>query len=205
MSTAVLLLNADHTPIKVISWEKAVYLLLDQKVTQLEKYADKVIRSASFEMAWPSVVVLNRYIRTHNRIRFNRANVFARDGYTCMYCGFRPRKAGGGPDLEELTLDHVVPRAQSRDGTVVLPWNGKRVSITCWDNAVAACYTCNSDKADHTPAQAGMTLRAIPRKPTPWDAILMSLTRTRIPEEWKEYLPADSPWKDYWDGELEPT
>jgi 5-methylcytosine-specific restriction endonuclease McrA len=205
MSTAVLLLNADHTPIKVISWEKAVYLILDRKAHIVADYAGRVIRSANMEMAWPAVVALSRYVSTKNKIRFNRSNLLARDAYTCQYCGDRPRTATKTPKLDELTIDHVVPRAHSRQGMVTLPWNGKSVSVTCWENVVAACFDCNSRKADRTPAQAGLTLRSTPKKPSPWDAVRMSLTRTKVPDEWKDYIPHDSAWRDYWDVELEPS
>lgn len=33
---------------------------------------------------------------------FTRANIYARDGYTCQYCGVEF-------DGEDLTFDHVVP------------------------------------------------------------------------------------------------
>lgn len=204
MSTAVLLLNADHTPIKVISWEKAICLLLDDKVRLVAEYAGKVIRSASLELAFPAVVALTKYARTNNKVRFNRANLLARDAYQCQYCGVRPRTASGSPRLEDLTLDHVVPRAQSRRGEVVLPWSRARVSVTCWENVVAACCDCNARKADRTPAEAGMKLLHLPRRPTPWDAVRMTLTRMQIPREWIDYIPAESGWRDYWDGELDP-
>lgn len=203
MSNAVLLLNADHLPIKVISWEKAVYLILDNKARIVADYAGRVIRSANMEMAWPAVVALVRYVRTSNKVRFNRANLLARDGYTCQYCGSRPRTASGSPNLEELTIDHVVPRAQARGGEVVLPWNKKRVSVTCWENVVGACFSCNARKADRTPEQAGMKLMSIPKKPSPWDAVQMSLLRSKMPAEWRAFVPADHGWHNYWDVELD--
>ena len=203
MSTAVLLLNADHNPIKVISWEKAVYLILDHKAHIVADYAGRVIRSANMEMAWPAVVALSRYVQPRNKIRFNRSNLLARDAYTCQYCGIRPRTQAKTPKLDDLTLDHVVPRAHSRQGQVTLPWNGKVVSVTCWENVVAACHKCNASKADRTPAQAGLTLLSTPKKPSPWDAVRMSLTRSSVPSEWKEYIPPESAWRDYWDVELE--
>lgn len=204
MSTAVLLLNADHSPLKIISWEKAVYLILDQKVHIVADYAGRVIRSANMQMAWPAVVALARYVPTRHKVRFNRSNLLARDAYTCQYCGVRPRTVAKSPKLDELTIDHVVPRAQSTHGMVTLPWNKKKVAVTCWENVVAACFDCNSRKADRTPAQAGLTLRSVPKKPSPWDTVRMSLTRTKVPEEWKMFLPQDSGWTDYWDVELDP-
>jgi 5-methylcytosine-specific restriction endonuclease McrA len=204
MSTPVLLLNADYQPLKVIPWERAVSLLLDEKVRVVEEYAGRAIRSASATMAFPAVVALVKYAEAPTKVRFNRSNVLARDGYACQYCGSAPLTASGNPRLEDLTLDHVVPRAQSRDGFVRLPWNGKRVPITCWENVVCACIPCNAAKADRTPAEARMVLRVWPRRPNVWDSVRMTLTRTRIPEEWKLYIPENvSGWRGYWDDELD--
>lgn len=203
MTNAVLLLNADYKPIKVIPWERAVCLLLDEKVYLLAEYAGKVIRSANVSMAFPAVVALTRYAKVRNKVRFNRANLLARDAYQCQYCATRPKTGAGLPNLEDLTIDHVVPRAQAKGGQVVLPWNGKRVSVTCWENVVAACFDCNSTKADRTPDQARMKLITIPQRPGPWDAIRMSLTKTRIPDEWRMFIPEDSGWRNYWDEELD--
>lgn len=204
MTNAVLLLNADYKPIKVIPWERAVCLLIDQKVRLVTEYAGKVIHSAHLEMAFPAVVALTRYAKTNNKVRFSRSNLLARDAYTCCYCGARPKTAQKTPKLEELTIDHVVPRAQSRNGKVLLPWNGSTVAVTSWENTTTACLDCNSTKADRTPAQAKMTLRHTPKKPSAWEAVLISLRRTSVPVEWKDWVPADSLWRDYWDLELDP-
>lgn len=200
---AVLLLNADYSPIKVIPWEKAVCLLIDEKVRLVQGYVGKVLHSASKAMEWPAVVALKRYANVTTKVRFNRANLLARDAYTCAYCGITPKGQTGSPNLEMLTLDHVVPRAQSKGGMVTLPWNKQKVSVTCWENVVCACADCNSKKADRTPGQAGLKLKSRPRKPNAWDCVRMTLARMRIPEEWKSFVPADSAWRDYWDTELD--
>lgn len=203
MSTAVLLLNADYTPIKVIAWEKAVYLLLDKKAATVVEYAGRVIHSANFEMAWPAVVALTRFMPTRAKVRFNRANLLARDSYTCQYCGIRPTTRSGTPFLDDLTIDHVVPRAQSKGGEVTLPWSGRKVSVTCWENVVTACFPCNSKKADRTPGQAGLVLAALPGKPNAWDTVRMALVKVRVPPEWRDFIPEGSGWRDYWDNELD--
>jgi len=211
MTTAVLLLNADFNPIKVISWERAVCMFLDGKVRVIEEYAGRLVRSASTSMGSPAVVALIKYADSPSKIRFNRKNVLARDRYTCQYCAVRPLTKSGNPRIEDLTLDHVVPRAQARhfrrgnasEALVTLPWNKKQVPVTCWENVVCACMDCNALKADRTPAQAGLTLRAFPHRPTVLDAVRMGLTMTRIPNEWRNYLPENSVWRDYWDIELD--
>jgi len=70
----------------------------------------------------------------------SRTAVLRRDRYRCAYCG----QTG-------TTLDHIVPK--SRGGR------------TTWTNCVAACASCNARKANRTPAEAGMRLDTVPRRP----------------------------------------
>jgi 5-methylcytosine-specific restriction endonuclease McrA len=60
------------------------------------------------------------------------ADIFARDGGCCAYCGIsvRTRRRGlhGAPDL--ATLDHVTPRAMG--------------GPTVAENLVLACQACNN-------------------------------------------------------------
>jgi hypothetical protein len=56
----------------------------------------------------------------------NRLEVFARDGYRCVYCG-----ALQEPD--NLSVDHVQPRMRGGDGSP--------------GNVVSACRGCNTRKA----------------------------------------------------------
>lgn len=200
MSTQVLLLNADYRPMDVIGWEKAITLLLQEKVELVADYAGKLIRSPSVVLPWPAVVVLKRYVYVRNKIRYSRANIMARDDFTCQYCGHRPRTRSGRPLLEELNVDHVVPRSQGVNGKVRLPWSGDRVPVSCWENTVCSCVDCNARKADRTPAEAGLTLRTLPRKPGPWETVRMAFQRARIPDEWKQFAPPE--WQEYWDAEL---
>ena len=142
---ATLLLNSGFEPLRVISWQRAITLLVLGKVDVVEAY-DTLVRSVNHALAMPSVVRLRRYTRgSGSRVKFSRANVYRRDGLTCQYCGARP-----GPDA--LTLDHVLPRA--------------RGGRTEWTNVVAACVACNARKADRTPEQAGMKLARAPSRPT---------------------------------------
>ncbi len=176
-------------------------MVLERRARIVAEYADRVIRSANLVFPWPAVVALDQHVGRRKRMRFNRHNVLARDGYACAYCGSKPLRHDGRPDLGELTLDHVVPRAHSRNGHVVLPWSGRRVPVTCWDNVVSCCIRCNARKADRTPEQASMHMRQLPRTPTPLDAFRMSLARVRIPEEWNAWVPEE--WREYWTVELE--
>ncbi|MBM4364893.1 MAG: HNH endonuclease [Deltaproteobacteria bacterium] len=188
----VLLLNADYTPMRVIRWERAVELVLDQKLVQVAAYPGRFVRSMALALPWPSVVALRKYSHGRGKVRFSSRNVQARDAYTCSYCGVRPRQADGRPDRVSLTLDHVIPRAHAREGKVYLPWSRKWVNVSCWENSATACRNCNSRKADRTPVQANMTLRIYPRVPTQADALRMAMSRLMVvPEEWLPWLPPD--------------
>jgi 5-methylcytosine-specific restriction endonuclease McrA len=188
----VLQLNADYTPVKIIRWERAVELVLDEKVVQVASYPGRFVRSATLALPWPSVIALRRYSQVRGKVRFSSRSVQARDAYTCSYCGLRPRHADGRPDRSLLTLDHVIPRAQARDARVYLTWSRKWVNVTCWENAATACRSCNSRKADRTPQQANMALRIYPRTPTQADALRMAMARlVQVPAEWLPWLPPD--------------
>jgi 5-methylcytosine-specific restriction endonuclease McrA len=189
----VLLLNANQQPIKVITWQRAIGLLLEEKVQLVKAHADRLVRSTSgIVLPWPAVVALKVFVRLSQRARpqvdFKRRNVLARDGYECAYCGARPRTASGAPDVRALSIDHVVPLAQAHNGKVFLPWARKEVPQTCWENVVTACLSCNGRKADRTPEQAGMKLRALPRIPTHIDVVRILIARVGVPEEWKGHI-----------------
>lgn len=113
--------------------------------------------------------------------------------HNCAYCGIRPTYTDGRPDRDRLTADHVIPRAQAKEGRVYLYWSKKWSAVTTWENCVTACKPCNQRKADRTPAQAGMGLRFLPRRPTQADVLRMSLWRLRaLPPEWADYVPAQA-------------
>jgi 5-methylcytosine-specific restriction endonuclease McrA len=200
MSTSVLVLDADWTPLRVVPWQRAMVLLLEQKVSMVEAYAGRVIRSASAAFPRPAVVVLRRYHGSRGRVRFHRHNVFARDGYACQYCGARPVRPTGRPDLSSLTLDHVIPRSRAERGKVRLP-DGAAVAVSSWENVVACCVPCNTRKAARTPDEAGMPLRSRPRVPTGLDRLRMAVRALDIPQEWRGWIPEPRPGRSDERGE----
>jgi len=161
----VLVLNATYEPINVCTVRRAVVLLLKEKAGVVER-SSRYLRAESTTMARPVVIRLISYVRvprdTHKR-KITRRAVFARDGWTCQYCGSR----------SNLTVDHVIPRSK-----------GGRSS---WDNIVAACAPCNRRKGDRLPSQIGMTPRKPPRTPHP--AIFIHVASPTIPSGWRQYLP----------------
>lgn len=172
-SSRTLLLSLGYEPIGFIALRRALRLLTLGKVEVLEEYEDEV-RTVSVIWKAPAVVrLLNKIPWRLPPVKFSRASVLARDGYQCQYCG-EERSS------EELTLDHVVPRAQ-----------GGR---TCWTNIVIACVDCNARKSNRTPPEAGMKLRAKPYEPKWVPRFRHEISGRSVPEILRSYL--------YWMGEL---
>jgi 5-methylcytosine-specific restriction endonuclease McrA len=169
-----LVLDQGHAPVAVVPWQRAVQLLFLNKVEVVEEY-DHDIRSTSLVIKIPAVVRLLKLFRRHHKpVKFSRVNIYGRDGYRCQYCGARK-------PLGELTYDHVVPRSQG----------GK----TTWANIATACADCNSKKGGRTPAQAKMKLRKQPIQPKGVPAMVIEVSRTSVPDAWRDYL--------WWTGELD--
>jgi 5-methylcytosine-specific restriction endonuclease McrA len=167
-----LLLSSGYEPVKVIPWQRAITLLFLGKVEVLEEY-DAELRAVSVVLRAPAVVRLLRAFRRHPRpVKFSRAHLYARDDHACQYCG-----AQAPP--EELTYDHVVPRAQ-----------GGR---TEWTNIVTCCHPCNRAKGGRTPRQAGMQLARPPARPAWMPAMVIQLSTRAIPEPWRAYLAWGQP------------
>ena len=203
-SSPTLLLNNHFQPIDIRPWTRALGLIDDGKAWLVSSYEGMELRAGERSFAWPAVVALYRHAKPYRRMPLTRANLLARDLYTCQYCGEKPRDDRGRPILEKLDMEHVIPRAQAVDGRVWLPWAEKWAAQTCWENLVASCKPCNNlIKRDMTPSEAGLTLARRPRKPSPLDALWIPLVRERIPNEWEAHAP--DPWRGYWDVELDPT
>ncbi|HTJ83080.1 MAG TPA: HNH endonuclease [Polyangiaceae bacterium] len=161
-----LLLNAWMLPQRIISWQEAITLWFLGKVDVLEAY-DLVVSSPSTSVPMPAVVRLRRLVPHVRRgVKFSRANVFSRDGYTCQYCASKKPRC-------ELSFDHVVPRT----------FGGR----TAWENIVTACRPCNLKKRNRTPEQAGMRLLRKPMRPQSLPIEPMSFGGREIPIEWRDY------------------
>ena len=173
-ATRTLLLSQGYEPIKIIPWQRAMTLVTLDKVDIVEEY-DTLVRATSMIVQVPAVVRLRKAYRRHAKpVKFSRVNIYARDGYRCQYCGARCA-------IDQLTYDHVIPR--SRGGR------------TTWDNIVSCCYACNARKANRTPAEARMTLRASPARPSWIPSVQIRVSAQSIPDAWRDYV--------YWTGEIE--
>jgi 5-methylcytosine-specific restriction endonuclease McrA len=166
-SGRVLVLNASYEPINVCTVRRATVLLLKERAEILER-STWSLHAETVTIRAPVVIRLTTYVRVprdaHSR-KITRRAIFARDRWTCQYCG-RERSS--------LTVDHVIPRCK-----------GGRSS---WDNIVTCCAPCNRRKGDRLPKQADMHPRHAPRPPSP--TIFVHVAASTIPSAWEQYLVA---------------
>ena len=182
--TDVLVLNKNFVPIHIITWQKAMSLLIQEAARAIDDdyivypFEDWLVFSeiddrypkvltVKHKISLPEIIVLRKYDRLPVRdIKYSRQTLFQRDNYTCGFCGNKF-------DRKVLTVDHIVPRAQ-----------GGR---THWDNTVTACVSCNAMKADRTPEQAGMPLLFKPKKPK-WVGPLTKIKADHPCKSWHKFL-----------------
>jgi 5-methylcytosine-specific restriction endonuclease McrA len=147
---ACLALNASFEPLALIPSKRAIRLVLDNKAEIIETDGDRAFRSEREVFPVPTVIRLVRYVHVPRRFRRQVTNtfLFARDEYTCQYCG-KHRSALRG--RQYLTRDHILPQSRGGGNT--------------WGNVVAACSPCNNKKANRLPEEAGMKVRTRPREP----------------------------------------
>ncbi len=145
-----LALNASFEPLTVISVRRALRLVIDRKPEALEVDEERPFRSESAHYPAPLVIRLVSYVHVPRRLRRQVTNtfLFARDRYSCQYCGRHRRDLGY---RESLTRDHIVPL--SRGG------NNR------WTNVVTSCSRCNLRKGNRLPNECGMRLRTDPAEP----------------------------------------
>lgn len=183
-----LLLNADYSPLRVISWKKAIVWAIKyenspkHKIEIIEYYQDKYIQGANDKQyRVPLVAKTVSYFNIYNRsLKFSRKNLFIRDNYTCQYCGRSFAQ-------NELTYDHIIPKSK---------FYPNKHHATNWLNITTACIQCNRYKSNKTPEQANMRLLTKPIAPTyeirylPITKELSSIIHTDDPDhkEWSKYI-----------------
>lgn len=158
-----LVLNAGYEPLAVVSFKRAIVLVLNDKATVIERVEGDPVWGAGRAVDRPAVILLTRYVRVPGtrRIPVTRRGVLRRDGHRCAYCG-----------KSASTVDHVMPR--SRGGA------------DSWENLVACCLRCNNIKGNHTPQEMNWELRLLPRPPhgTQWTV----RGTERADPRWEPYL-----------------
>ena len=196
MTTSVLhqpclVLNRNWQAVNVANVARALVLLWNDhaKVVDVNDYqmftwedwasidpadGDRFIQSTSVKLRVPEVIVLNNFDKLpETAVTFSRRNLFKRDKYVCQICSRQP-------GLEELTIDHVVPRAKG--------------GISSWENCIVACVSCNRKKADFLLEEVGMKLRRQPFKPK-WRPVY-AVRDIRL-DSWKKFIS-----EAYWNIEL---
>lgn len=188
-----LVLSKTWEPYDQVSWQEAFKYICGgddgtKKVEVIEYHEDRKVHSGSGsgelrEWRVPSVIRFIDAVTPEIKVvKFSRENIYARDGGKCQYCGAKC-------SLSEFEYEHVIPRAQG----------GK----TIWENIVVACTGCNQKKGSKTPAQAGMRLLAMPRKPdrNSRKRRIVITWRHGMPEAWKSYMRDMTYWKTELDND----
>ncbi|MDQ1578174.1 MAG: hypothetical protein QOE21_861 [Microbacteriaceae bacterium] len=158
-----LVLNAGFEPLAVVSFKRALVLVMNQKAPIVASDAEHPVYGLSGAWDRPSVILLTRYVRIPNTrlIPVSRRGVVRREGQRGGYCG------GAA-----TTIDHVQPRSRGGEDS--------------WENLVACCLRCNNKKGDRTPHEMGWSLRVHPRPPYGTSWLVRGVERA-LPQ-WEEYL-----------------
>ena len=168
MFSPVLQLNASYEAIRIVTARRAL-TLVSKGVATVEVPTEKMIYPGIY---LPSVIRLRHYRHIPIRMQIvSRKNIYLRDGHRCGYCG---RKF----HADELTLDHIIPRAQGGRST--------------WDNLVAACGMCNRVKDNRTPEEAGMPLLHRPLPVTVHTSRHLLRALGSETDGWRKYLWHDN-------------
>lgn len=158
-----LVLNAGFEPLAIVSFKRALVLVMSEKAVVVARDDDHPVLGTSGEWDRPSVILLSRYVRVPSgrAVPVSRRGVLRRDDSRCAYCG-----------AHASTIDHVLPRSRG----------GK----DSWENLVACCLRCNNVKGDRTPHEMGWKLRFTPRPPhgTAW--LVRGVERAQ--PQWQEFL-----------------
>lgn len=158
-----LVLNAGFEPLAVVSFKRALVLVMNDKASILSADVEHPVFTVGGAYDRPSVILLTRYVHIPRgrSIPVSRRGVLRRDGSRCAYCGG-----------SASTIDHVLPRSRG----------GKET----WENLVACCLRCNNAKGDRTPSEMHWSLRVRPQPPhgTGW----MVRGVERAEPEWEEFL-----------------
>jgi 5-methylcytosine-specific restriction endonuclease McrA len=174
----VLVLNKANMPINVYrTWKPAVLKLENKRAEVVATYPGRMLNTWKEGMEAPAIIRLLYFLtapgKASRKVPYSRKNIWLRDNGRCQYCG-------KSVSLDEMQLEHVVPRDQ-----------GGRSNFL---NIVCSCLICNSNKANRTPQQAGMRLRRVPFVPrcgTPkeYEMLLRLRSLKNLPHAaWRRYI-----------------
>lgn len=162
MTLMTLTLDAAAKPVGLIPARDAVAQIAEQiisgsnDITVMASDEGTRFRSQFLDLAAP-LIILNsrRYVEvTPVESKYvSKRIMFARDNFTCQYCGF---KADPGKAHAQLTIDHVKPARLFES----------RGQATTWDNVTTACRACNTAKGGKLPRDCGMMPKITPKPPS---------------------------------------
>ncbi len=161
-----LVLNAGYEPLAVVTFRRALVLVLTGKASVIAEGDDPVVGPTDI-LGRPSVILLHRYVKIpyrHAQVA-TRRGVLRRDNHQCAYCG-----------AHASTIDHVLPRSRGGGDT--------------WENLVACCLPCNNAKGDKLLAALGWKLRTKPSAPRVPQPQIRELERPIA--QWSEFLRVDT-------------
>lgn len=156
--------DGDFVPMSASEW-------IDYSMKCVEPpLGGEYVRTIRLNILLPKILLLHDYDRLPiAEVKFNRQNIFERDGYVCQYSGKLCR-------AKDLTLDHVIPR--------------DRGGRTSWENIVACSREMNSRKGNRLPHEAGLRLIRKPEKPR-WRPFVAVAAVSRTDESWAHFLHAE--------------
>jgi hypothetical protein len=186
----ILVINRNYQPITTITLKSAIGKLFNERAVIVlppgadsetwqeltwgdwsdlkPKEGETVLQAAKRVFKIPEIIkTLNFADLPNRRVKLSRRAIYKRDEYTCQYCG---KKAPSQMPIEDLTIDHVLPKSQG----------GK----TTWGNVALACLDCNRKKDNKTPDQAKMPLLRRPKMPD-YDILQGRVIRV---DSWQHFL-----------------
>lgn len=158
-----LVLNAGYEPLSVVSFRRALVLVMNNRAITIEADSDNPVWTMTGPLDRPTVIVLTRYVKLphHRMAPVSRRGVLRRDGSRCAYC-----------QGHATTIDHVMPRSRGGHDS--------------WENLVACCLDCNNMKGNRTPKEMGWRMHITPREPYGTSWMVRGMDRPQ--PHWEEYL-----------------
>ncbi len=152
----VLALDIAGNPMRWLTYQDACYYYAKELIAWSQGEFDYTIYGGHRQLdgersslTLNTIIAVKGEMSTKARARshavpLSNRTLFRRDRHICAYCGhdFVPNR---------LTRDHVIPSSQG----------GKNL----WTNVVTACSSCNKNKDNQTPEEAGMHLLYVPYAP----------------------------------------
>ena len=159
-----LVLNAGYEPLAVVSFKRALVLVMNEKATVVEHIDGDPVWGARRGVRTPCGHPADTLRARPRQAGTSRSPVVG--------CCVATRTAAPTARRSASTIDHVLPR--SRGGA------------DSWENLVACCLRCNNVKGDRTPQEMGWELRLVPRPP---DGAQWTVRGTeRTDPRWEPYL-----------------